>query len=185
MKNKIQTLITPDAIEERIGNLAAEISAYYGNEEILVLTVLNGAMIFTADLIRKITTPLHLDSIAVSSYENNASTNKLTFRSQLKLPVANRKILLIDDILDTGNTAKHLIDYLYGQGASEVKFCVLLDKQLEQERQISSADFTGFKVPNRYVVGYGLDADEKYRNLPFIGIIWFFSCTGDILMLYY
>ncbi|MEG1979408.1 MAG: hypoxanthine phosphoribosyltransferase [Victivallaceae bacterium] len=171
MENKIQTLISQNAIEQRIGDLAAEISAHYGNEEILVLTVLNGAMIFTADLIRRITTPLHLDSIAVASYENNASTGKLTFRSQLKLPVANRKILLIDDILDTGNTAQRLIAYLYEQGAGEVKFCVLLDKQLEQSRQISAADFTGFKIPNHYVVGYGLDADEKYRNLPFIGII--------------
>ena len=166
----IQTLIDEQTISNKISELANQISIDYANKDLTVIIVLNGAIIFASDLIRKISIPLQVDSFAASSYINDKSSGVLNIRSQLKLPIENRHILIIDDILDTGNSLKSLISYFNKLHPVSIKTCVLLNKNI-QDKLIEKADYTGFYIPNKYVVGYGLDSNEYYRNLPYIGIM--------------
>lgn len=172
MKQRI--LITRDKIAERVNQLGFEIAAFYRGEPLTIIPLMNGAMIFAADLCRAIESEdLFIDSLAAASYENDASSGKLTRRSSLKLPVAGRHLLLVDDILDTGRTLQEMKAYFESLGAASVRTCVLLTKELDPakpERKIS-ADWSGFSVPDLYVIGYGLDSYEKYRNLPDIRVL--------------
>lgn len=162
-----EILIPQQKITERIAELGSEISAEYSGKELHCIVVLNGAIFFAADLMRNLSLPLTLDSLAVASYSGEKSTGKLTFRSSLKLPVKNRDILLIDDILDSGRTLKRVVDYLIEEGANSVRTCVLLDKNTQRATDgLEIADYRAFSIPDLFVVGYGLDRDENYRHLP-------------------
>lgn len=165
----IQVLYSETVIQHRIAELGAELTAYYRDDVPMVVVLLNGALFFAADLIRRIDRPVHLDSFAVSSYENNASTGALTARTTLKLNPAGRRVLLIDDILDTGLTLEKTKSFLLERGAHDVRTCVLLDKQTGTGKPVS-ADWVGFRCPDQYIVGYGLDSNEEFRNLPYIGV---------------
>ena len=127
-----EILITRQKIAERIAELGKEISAEYAGKELHCVVVLNGAIFFAADLMRSLSMPLTLDSLAAASYSGEKSTGKLTFRSSLKLPVKDRDVLLIDDILDSGRTLKKVVDFLMEQGAASVRTCVLLDKDTQR-----------------------------------------------------
>ena len=166
----MKVLLTENEIAARIAQLGGEITEVYRGKELTVIVMMNGAVIFAADQLRKIDLPLYVDCISASSYENDRSTGKITVRSALKLPVHGRHILLVDDILDTGLSMKYTVHYFLGLGAASVKTCVLMDKMLET-KQFVPADWVGFRIPDRYVVGYGLDSDEHYRNLPYVGIL--------------
>ena len=166
----MKILLTESRIAERISEIGHEITAAYRGKDLTVVVMMNGAVIFAADLLRKIEIPLQVDSFAASSYENDKSTGSLKIRSSLKLPVRGRHVLLVDDILDTGFSMKNAVNYFREQGAASVKTCVLMDKDIPRTA-FAAADWTGFHIPDRYVVGYGLDSEERYRNLPYVGIL--------------
>jgi hypoxanthine phosphoribosyltransferase len=164
-------LVTEAAIKRRLKSLAADITATYGEEEITIVAIINGAILFTADLIRAIKNPIRLDCVRISSYRNaTKSIGKPQLLHSLQLDIANRHVLLIDDILDTGKTLSVVVDLIKRENPASVRTCVLLDKKGRREVEFE-ADFVGFEIPDRFVVGYGLDFAERYRNLPCIGIL--------------
>jgi len=164
-------LVTEAAIRKRIRKLGADIAAAYGDEEITVISIINGAILFTADLLRAIPNPIRLDCIRISSYRNETrSVGKPQLFHSLTLDVSNRHVLLIDDILDTGKTLAMVVGMIQKLKPASVKTCVLLDKQGRREVEFE-ADFVGFRIPDKFVVGYGLDFAERYRNLPCIGVL--------------
>jgi hypoxanthine phosphoribosyltransferase len=135
-----------------------------------VVGLLTGTLMFLADLVREIDLPMRLDFIGVSSYGDGTESSKLVFTKELKLDVANRDVLLVDDILDTGKTLRAVINKLEGMTPRQIRSCVLLSKKARREYDIP-ADYIGFEIPDEFVVGYGLDYAEKYRNLPHIGVL--------------
>jgi hypoxanthine phosphoribosyltransferase len=164
-------LVTEIDIKKRIKKLGAEITALYGQEEITIVAVINGAILFTADLIRHIENPIRLDCIRISSYRNDTkSVGKPQVLGHLSLDLANRHVLLIDDILDTGKTLSMLVSMIQKMHPATVRTCVLLDKRGRREVEFE-ADLVGFQIPDKFVVGYGLDFAERYRNLPCIGVL--------------
>jgi len=172
MRSEIRgVLFHESTIMSRLDEMAAEISADYGGKEITVVTVLNGSLMFSADLLRRLEMPLRLDCLSVSSYHGASTTGVVTF-NQLHLPdVHGRHVLLLDDILDSGHTLHAIRDKLLQEtNPLSVKVCVLLRKDVPRQRELE-ADYIGFDIANEFVVGYGLDYMERFRNLPYIGVI--------------
>ena len=164
-------LVSEADIKNRLRKLGSEIAALYGDQEITVVAVINGAILFTADLLRQIDNPVRLDCIRVSSYRNETKSNgKPQVLGNLSLDLANRHVLLIDDILDTGKTLSLIVGMIKKLQPASVRTCVLLDKRGRREVEFE-ADFVGFQIPDKFVVGYGLDYAERYRNLPCIGVL--------------
>ncbi|MFH1498676.1 MAG: hypoxanthine phosphoribosyltransferase [Verrucomicrobiota bacterium] len=164
-------LVTEADIRKRVRKLGKEISSLYGEEEITVISLINGAVLFTADLLREITNPVRLDCIRISSYRNETTSNgKPQVLSSLTLDISNRHVLLIDDILDTGKTLSVVVSLIHKLNPASVRTCVLLDKRGRREVEFES-DLVGFQIPDKFVVGYGLDFAERYRNLPCIGVL--------------
>ncbi|MBR2365454.1 MAG: hypoxanthine phosphoribosyltransferase [Lentisphaeria bacterium] len=166
----IRTLFSKEEIARKVEELGRKISRDYEGKTLTVIALLNGGLPFTADLIRHISIPVFLDSFAASSYVDDRSSKKLTVRSRLKEPVEGRHILLVDDILDTGHSLAATVEYFRKMAPASIKTCVFLDKKLDAPKPVS-ADYTGYEVENVYVVGYGLDSHELYRNLPFVGVV--------------
>jgi hypoxanthine phosphoribosyltransferase len=172
MRSEIRgVLFHESTIMSRLDEMAAEISADYGGKEITVVTVLNGSLMFSADLLRRLEMPLRLDCLSVSSYHGASTAGVVTF-NQLHLPdVHGRHVLLLDDILDSGHTLHAIRDKLLEEtNPLSVKVCVLLRKDVPRQRELE-ADYIGFDIANEFVVGYGLDYMERFRNLPYIGVI--------------
>ena len=166
-----RVLVTEDAIKRRLKVLGAEISRVYGSEELTVIAVVNGAVFFTADLLRQLKTPVRLDCIRVSSYRNSTRpVGPPRILDSLQLDLEQRHVLLIDDILDTGRTLSVVVAEIQKRKPASVRTCVLLDKKVRREVPLE-ADFVGFPIPDQFVVGYGLDFAERYRNLPCIGVL--------------
>lgn len=164
-------LVSEADIKKRLRKLGAEIAELYGEEEITVVAVINGAILFTADLLRHIENPIRLDCIRVSSYRNDTKSNgQPQVLGHLSLDLANRHVLLIDDILDTGKTLSLIVSMIKKMQPASVRTCVLLDKWGRREVEFE-ADLVGFQIPDKFVVGYGLDYAERYRNLPCIGVL--------------
>jgi hypoxanthine phosphoribosyltransferase len=164
-------LVSEAAIRRRVKNLGAEIAAAYGGEEITVVAIINGAILFTADLLRQIPNPIRLDCIRITSYRDETkSRGKPRLLQSLTLDLGGRHVLLIDDILDTGKTLTVVVDLIGRLKPASVRTCVLLDKRGRREMDFE-ADFVGFQIPDKFVVGYGLDFAERYRNLPCIGVL--------------
>lgn len=166
-----RVLFTEAKILERLDEIAAEIARDYADRELTVIAVLNGSLIFMADLLRRIPLPLKLDCLSVASYHGGTETSgELVFR-QLDLPhVEGRHILVLDDILDSGVTLSAIREKLDALGPRSVRICVLLRKDKTRVRPIA-ADYVGFEIADEFVVGYGLDYMERYRNLPCIGVL--------------
>jgi len=163
-----KVLIDQKRLQVRIEEMGKEITEAYINRRLTVIGVSNGATVFVADLIRKIDLPMQLDTITAFSYAGTESKGDVTILSQLKLDIKGRDILLVDDILDTGLTMSEIVKFLRSMKAKSVETCVLLDKPVRRNIHIE-ADYVGFQVPDLFVVGYGLDYNEYYRNLPYIG----------------
>jgi hypoxanthine phosphoribosyltransferase len=164
-------LITEQQIRKRVKQLAVEIMKTYGDEEITVVSIINGAILFTADLLRQITNPVRLDCMRISSYGNaTRSIGTPQLIHNLTLDVSNRHVLLIDDILDTGKTISLVASQISKLHPASIRTCMLLDKHGRREVEFN-ADFVGFQIPDKFVVGYGLDFAERYRNLPCIGVL--------------
>ncbi|MEO6003053.1 MAG: hypoxanthine phosphoribosyltransferase [Opitutus sp.] len=164
-------LFTEAQIKRRVRGLAREIKKVYGKGEFTMIALINGAVMFTADLMREIDNPVRLDCIRVSSYGSGTkSVGAPQIVADLTLDIANRDVLIIDDILDTGKTLALVTTLARKLKPASLRTCVLLDKKARREVDFE-ADFVGFKIPNKFVVGYGLDFAERYRNLPCIGVL--------------
>ena len=164
-------LLSAEDISKRIVELGADITEYYKDKAVTVLAITNGALVFTADIIRQINCPLRLDTLAVDSYKGRESSGKLNFRGKPKLDVSGRHILIVDDILDTGLTLSRVKKWLEEQNAASVNICILLDKQVPRRKAEIPVKWAGFRIPDVFVYGYGLDKYEFERNLPFIAQI--------------
>lgn len=150
--------------------MARQLQSDYAGRELVIVAVLNGTVLFLADLIRHLELPLRLDFLAVSSYGSGTTPGRLHFTKELKIDVRGRDVLLVDDILDTGRTLKAVSSRLKRLRPKSLKTCVLLNKQARRLEPVS-ADYVGFEIDDFFVVGYGLDFAEAYRNLPFIGVL--------------
>jgi len=158
-------------ILSRLDELAAQVSKDYRDRELTVIAVLTGSLMFMADLLRRIPLPLKLDFLSVASYHGKAQTTGEVIFKQVALPdVKDRHILILDDILDSGHTLAAIREKLETAGPRSIRVCVLLSKKKERARHVD-ADYVGFEIENEFVVGYGLDFMERYRNLPYIGVL--------------
>ena len=165
-----RVLISDRRIARRVRELAEEIGSDFSGRELVVVSLLSGTVLFLADLIRHLNLPLRLDFIGVSSYGAGTESGDLVFTKELRLDVRGRDVLLVDDILDTGKTLSGVLPRLRALKPRRIKTCVLLDKPSRRAEKIR-ADYVGFEIPDLFVVGYGLDFAERYRNLPFIGVL--------------
>jgi hypoxanthine phosphoribosyltransferase len=165
-----RVLFTEDRIARRIRQMAREIEQDFRGREMVVVSLLNGTVMFLADLIRHLSLPLRLDFIGVSSYGAGTESGELVFTKELRLDVRGRDVLLVDDILDTGKTMSRVLPKLRALKPRRIRVCVLLDKPSRRVEDVA-ANYVGFTIPNVFVVGYGLDYAEKYRNLPFVGVL--------------
>jgi hypoxanthine phosphoribosyltransferase len=163
-------LITQQQIARRVREVARDIQRDFAGRDLVVVSLLNGTVMFLADLIRHLNLPLRLDFMGVSSYREGTSSRELCFTKELRLEVRGRDVLLVDDILDTGKTLTCVLAKLRELKPREIKTCVLLDKPSRREEPVQ-ADYVGFEIPDMFVVGYGLDYAERYRNLPFVGVL--------------
>ena len=163
-------LISRESIAHRVRTLARQIEQDFAGRDLVIVALLNGTVVFLADLLRRLSMPLRLDFIGVSSYGGGTESSELVFTKELRLDVSGRDVLLVDDILDTGQTLFRVRAKLRRLRPRQIKICVLLDKPSRREEKIT-ADYVGFTIPNHFVVGYGLDYAERYRNLPFVGVL--------------
>ena len=167
----LELLISGDAIQKRIRELGAEISRDYAGFNPLLVGVLKGACTFLSDLMRAIDIPLAVEFMAISSYGAATRTSgEVRIMKDLDVPIEGRHILVVEDIVDTGLTLSYLLANLKSRGATSVKLAALLDKWERREREVQ-IDYLGFKIPDAFVVGYGLDFAERYRNLPYIAVL--------------
>jgi hypoxanthine phosphoribosyltransferase len=167
----VEVLIPADSICTRVEVLAAEIARAYGGRPVTVVGVLNGCVVFLADLIRRIDLPVRVAFLTASSYRGPSTTpGKLVIHDELLPDIAGKHVLLLDDILDTGKTLTRIVAHLLDRGAASVKVGVLLRKIGRQEVPFEP-DFVGFTIPDKFVVGYGLDYNDEYRHLPFVGVL--------------
>jgi hypoxanthine phosphoribosyltransferase len=157
-------------ILQRVKQLAEDIQRDHQGKDLVVVALLNGTVMFLADLVRYLDLPLRLDFMGVSSYGKGTKSGKLVFTKELKLDVKGRDVLLVDDILDTGKTLARVTKKLKQLKPRSLKICVLLSKSARRKENVQ-ADYIGFHIPDAFVVGYGLDYAERYRNLPFIGVL--------------
>jgi len=164
-------LFTEAEIKGRVQGLARELKAVYGHREFTLIAIINGAVMFTADLMREIDNPVRLDCVRISSYGNRTKSDGVPqVVASLTLDIAGRDVLIIDDILDTGKTLALVSALVRKLNPASLRTCVLLDKRNRREVHFD-ADFVGFEIPDKFVVGYGLDYAERYRNLPCIGVL--------------
>ena len=163
-------LISPTLLKKRVLELSDQIEADYADKELVIVSILNGTVMFLADLVRNINLPLRLDFMGVSSYGTGTVSHELVFTKELRLDVRKRHVLLVDDILDTGRTFEAVLSKLKKLRPASIRTCVLLDKPSRRLVRIR-ADYVGFEIPDLFVVGYGLDFAERYRNLPFVGVL--------------
>ncbi|HKZ70188.1 MAG TPA: hypoxanthine phosphoribosyltransferase [Anaerolineales bacterium] len=166
-----EVLISEDALQRRIGELGAEISSDYAGEELLLICILRGGVMFLTDLVRRISVPVAMDFMAVSSYGVGArsSSGQVRIAMDLNVSITDRHVILVEDIVDTGHTIAAVLEMLETRRPTSLKVCTLLDKA-ERREVVVPIHYRGFEIPNKYVFGYGLDLDEYWRNLPFIGV---------------
>ena len=164
-------LITESQIARRLRQMSGDIIRDFSGREMVVVSLLNGTVMFLADLIRNLTLPLRLDFMGVSSYGAGTESGELVFTKELRLDVRARDVLLVDDILDTGKTLYRVLGKLSALKPRRIKTCVLLNKAARRVEDVQ-ADYIGFEIPDFFVVGYGLDFAERYRNLPFVGVLY-------------
>lgn len=163
-------LVSEEEIRQICKRLGEQITRDYQGKKLLVVSVLKGAVVFMADLLREIKCDCTIDFIAVSSYSGTKTTGVVKFKKDLDVDPDGMDILIVEDILDSGVTLSYLISVLMGRNANSIKICTLLDKPSNRKADIK-ADYVGQVVPDEFIIGYGLDYNEKYRNLPYIGIL--------------
>ena len=173
MAETIKELFSEEAIDARIRELGAQISRDYAGKELHLICVLKGSSFFTCELAKRITVPVSLDFMSVSSYgSETTSSGVVKIVKDLDSPLKGKDVIVVEDIVDTGHTLSYLMGMLKGREPASLRLCTLLDKP---ERRVAEVfvDYIGFTIPDKFIVGYGLDYDQKYRNLPYIGTVEF------------
>lgn len=165
---RINTLIGEEEIKARVKELATKIESDFNGEEVILVAILKGSVFFATELAKAMTTPVVMDFIKVSSYNGTESTGKISFKLDLSENVENKNVIIVEDIVDTGRTLNYLKEHINSKHPKSLKICTLLDKKERRVLELNP-DYVGFDIPDKFVIGYGLDYDEKYRNLPFIG----------------
>ncbi len=167
-----EILIDEHTLQRRIKELAQEINRDYAGKDLLLICILRGGIVFLVDLMRHISVPLELDFMAVSSYGAGMreSGGSVRLSLDLKTDIRHKEVLLVEDIVDSGNTIAYVLEFLQTRQPGSLKVCALLDKEERRETSVT-IDYRGFSIPNKFVFGYGLDLDEYYRNLPFIAVV--------------
>lgn len=165
-------LLSEEDIQNRIKELGQILTEDYAGKNPVVIGVMKGVVVFYADMIRQIKTPCQMDFMWISSYAGTNSTGNLVVRSDISSDIEGRHVLILEDIYDTGNSLTFVREHLLKKNPASLKICTLLDKPSRRKSGITlQADYVGFEVPNAFVVGYGLDYNEYYRNLPYIGVL--------------
>ena len=171
MERISRVLIDEEKIAKRVAELGKQIERDYAGKNPVVVAILKGSIIFYGDLVRKINLPMRFDTMAVSSYgSGTVSSGNVKIKKDLSKDVDGEDVLLIEDIIDSGNTMKALTALLEHRGAKSIKVCSFLDKPSRRTTDFK-ADYVGYSIPDEFVIGYGLDYDEKYRNLPYVGVL--------------
>lgn len=171
MEDNIRILLTEQEVDEKIQELGEQISKDYAGRSVHLICVLKGGIFFTCELAKRITVPVSLDFMSVSSYgADTKSSGVVKIIKDLDEPLEGKDVLIVEDIVDSGRTLSYLIDILGSRNPASIHLCTLLDKP---ERRVTDVkvDYSGFNIPDEFVVGYGLDYDQKYRNLPYIGVV--------------
>ena len=171
MSEKISVLITEEEVERRIKEIGAKISRFYAGKELLFFCVLKCGVFFTCELAKRITVPVSLDFMSVSSYgDDTKSSGVVRIVKDLDQPLEGKDVMIVEDIIDSGRTLSYLIKVLKGRNPDSLRLCTLLDKPDRRVKEVK-VDYCCFEIPDEFVVGYGLDYAQKYRNLPFIGVV--------------
>ena len=170
---RVEKLLSAEQIEARVAELGAEISRDYAGESVMLVGTLKGAYILMADLSRKLTIPTQIDFMKVSSYGDATTPSKIKYDHPATEILTGRHVILIEDIVDTGHTLAFLREEIQKQNPASLKVCALLDKPSRREVQLPPCEYIGFTIPDKFVVGYGLDYGQRYRNLPYIGVLIF------------
>ena len=172
MNNDVEkVLYTQDQVNQRLDELANTLTEKYQGEFPVLVSVMTGAMIFTSEMMKRLNFKLNVDYVDVSSYEESSeSTGKVKLIQDLSHDIKDRPVLIMEDIIDTGHTLKYLADLFADRGAKSIEICSLLDKPERRETPVK-IDYLGFTVPNEFIVGYGLDYNGLYRNLPYVGVL--------------
>lgn len=166
---ELEVMLSAEKIAERVKEMGAEISARYEGEEIVVVVILKGSFLFAADLIRQITVPVSVEFLAMRSYEGTESTGAVEITSDLKAPIDGKNVVVVEDIVDTGLSMRYLMENFTARHPAKLELASLLHKPARTVEDVK-IDYLGFTIEDHFVIGYGLDLDQKYRNLPFIGV---------------
>ncbi|MDY4507252.1 MAG: hypoxanthine phosphoribosyltransferase [Candidatus Faecousia sp.] len=167
-----QILLSEEQIQNRIRELGEILTAEYADKNPVIVGVLKGVVVFYADMIRQIKVPCQMDFMWLSSYSGANSTGKMLVRQDVTADIQGRHVLILEDIFDTGSSLEFTVNHLKEKHPASIKICTLLDKPERRREGVTlQADYVGFTIPNAFVVGYGLDYNEKYRNLPYVGIL--------------
>jgi len=171
MEDKISVLIPQEELEARIREMAAQISKDYEGEKLHLVCILRGSIFFTCELAKYITVPVTIDFMSVSSYgDGTESSGRIKIMKDLDDPIKDKNVLVVEDIIDSGRTLSHLLSFLQVREPKSLKLCTLLDKPDRRVVDVT-VDYVGKEIPDLFVVGYGLDYAQKYRNLPYIGVV--------------
>lgn len=171
MKERVTVLIPEEKVEERIQQMAEEISRDYAGKTVHLIGILKGSVFFVCELAKRLTVPVTMDFMSVSSYGSGTkSTGVVKLIKDLDDPIMDKDVLVVEDIIDSGNTLSYLLKNLSDRKPASIKLCTLLDKPERREKEVY-VDYQGFQIPDEFVIGYGLDYDQRYRNLPYIGIM--------------
>ncbi|MCI8662580.1 MAG: hypoxanthine phosphoribosyltransferase [Hungatella sp.] len=172
MKDKIRILISEEDVNKKISEIAAQISRDYEGKEVHLICILKGGVFFTCELAKRITVPVSLDFMSVSSYGSGTeSSGVVKIIKDLDEPLAGKHVVIVEDIIDSGRTLAYLMEILKQRNPADIHLCTLLDKPERRVKKQVKVDYTCFVIPDEFVVGYGLDYDQKYRNLPYIGVV--------------
>lgn len=173
MSETVKEMLSEEELTKRIGELGEQISKDYEGESVFLVCILKGAAFFACELAKRITVPVTIDFMATSSYgSGTVSTGEVQIKKDLDLGVEGRNVIIVEDIIDSGNTLNYLSGLFKDRKAKSVRMCAMLDKPDRREVDVP-VDYIGFTIPDAFVVGYGLDYDQKYRNLPYIGVVEF------------
>lgn len=173
MAESVKVLISEEDVQKRVNEIAERINNDYKDKDILLIGVLKGCSFFMTDLARKLKPSVEMCFMDVSSYyDSTESSGEVKINLDLDISIRNRHVLIVEDIIDTGRTIRMLIDRLEARKPASIKLAALLNKPVKREFEIN-VDYTGFEIPNKFVVGYGLDYAQRYRNLPYIGVLNF------------
>ena len=172
MADKIRVLLTEEEVDRRIGEIAEQISKDYAGQEVHLICILKGGVFFTCELAKRLTVPVTMDFMSVSSYGGGTESSGIVkLVKDLDESLEGKNVLIAEDIIDSGRTLAYLIDVLNQRKPAEIRLCTLLDKPERRVKKQVKVDYVCFTIPDEFVVGYGLDYDQKYRNLPYIGVV--------------